>query len=62
MCQKDPTLKDLRRRKKITGLGDRRATLLQEKVGEDPLGHTALKINPKVFKCSFCDMTIIREL
>lgn len=61
MCQKDPTLKDIRRRKKITGLGDRRATLVQEKVGEDPTSHTALKINLKVFECSFRDMTI-REL
>lgn len=55
-------MKDLRRCKKITGLGDRRATLVQEKGGEDPLGHTALKMNPKVSECSFCDMIIIREL
>lgn len=59
MCQKDPTLKDSRRRKKITGLGDRRAT---EKSGKRPSSHAALKINPKVFECSLCDMTIIREL
>lgn len=59
MCQKDPTLKDSGRRKKITGLGDRRAT---GESGRRPSSHAALKINPKVFECSLCDMTIIREL